>query len=121
MLNDKNWDLNEVGRTLNKAANLMDERGQAKFVTEDSDGRLCIQGAVYMAISGCSSYCDLGDDSPLSERCFAELNKHLPFNQLGFGDVVAVCHWNNDIKRTKDEAVNLMRTVAATCKSYQPA
>ncbi len=112
MLSNENWGLNEVGKTLNKAANLMDSLGIAKLTTQDSQGRVCIQGAVYMAISG---YANCAGDNDLADKCFKALADHLPPPQFSYSNVATVCGWNNDLNRTKDEAVNIMRTVARTC------
>jgi hypothetical protein len=118
MLNNENWGLNNVGQTLNKAANLMDQLGQARFVTRDTDGSVCIQGAVHMALTGSAH--NAGDEYELADKCFAELAKHLPSKTTYLSDIGNVCRWNNS-QSTKDEAVNLMRTVAQTCKAFQTA
>ncbi len=118
MLNNENWGLNEVGQTINKAANLMDQLGQAKWVTQDENGSVCIQGAIYMALTGSSH--DEGDHKELADECFAVLAEHLPHHSKHLGDVGNVCYWNNH-QSTKDEAVNLMRTAAQSCKAYQTA
>jgi hypothetical protein len=119
MLNNENWDLNEVGKTLNKAADLMDQLGHAKFLTQDANGSVCIQGAVYLALSGNTNgnANSAGKHLWLATQCFDALRKQLPtgdyVGQSALGDV---CHWNNNSARTKDETVNFMREVARTCK-----
>ena len=125
MLNNEAWGLNDVGRTLLKAANLMDERGQAKHTVEDQQGRLCIQGAVYMALTGNSSQ---AGKSGLDEKCFEALAEKIKkisdntaYKDDGCNNTAHVCSWNNRSKCTKEEAVNLMREVAYTCRAYETA
>src|SRR5882672_9738094 len=116
MLNNENWDLNEVGKTLNKAADIMDELGQAKYVTEAKDGSVCIQGAIYIILSGDAH--TPGEHEDLATQCFKVLRKQLPpvGDHVGWSAAGDVCHWNNDARRTKDEVVNFMREVARTQK-----
>jgi hypothetical protein len=121
MLNNENWDLNEVGKTLNKAADLMDRLGQAKHTTSDHKGAVCIQGAVYLALSGNPDCISTYKDQFTFDACFRALASHLPPRHEYQSTIGKVCDWNNDSARTKDEAVNFMRGVASTCKVHQTA
>ena len=118
MLNNKNWDLDEVGQTLNKAADLIEQYGHAKFTVQDAEGRMCIQGAVYMAINDNVDW----NDTPLSTKSFEALSSHLGLKfTFQHEALVNVCKWNNYEAQSKNEVLNLLRTVASKRKVYQPA
>ena len=85
-----------------KAANLIERRGHAKFVLEDSAGKLCIFGAINMSGTGVS-----WSNSLAGTELMGVLAK-----DLGGSDMQDVVRWNNQDNRTAREVVDLLRKVA---------
>jgi len=80
------------------AADLIEQRGHAKNILEDSNGSLCFVGALSMAVTGYSDAIDL--------RVGIGIQKMFPF--IGQNPV----DWNNAPERTKEEVVSAMRACA---------
>lgn len=114
MLYDPNTGLDEVGRALMSAYNILKERGHAKHALETPDGRVCLVGAVNMATTGRPgpSYFmrPSVEELKLNAKCMDKLEK-----QSGMY-IYGLVAWNNDPERTQDEVLKLFYDVAQTCK-----
>lgn len=113
MLQNPAWE-NETSRILKQAADLIDERGLAKFRQLDGQGRLCLHGAISMAIYG-----TVYEGGPECRTAGAAVGRFLKnrgdegWSEFGQAD------WNNKPDRTKEEVVNALR--GAACMVTQEA
>ncbi len=107
MLYDPKSELNLIGRKLYEAANYMDEHGHAKRILMDIEGRVCLLGAISMAVDGTKD-----GISDLVSQCENACAKH---SGVSIGILV---DWNNAPERTKDEVVNLLKETAMKCKQF---
>jgi hypothetical protein len=99
-------------RVLLKAADLIEQRGWAQGRFEDADGRLCIHGAIHVAVSGLAVRNDRDRDS-LSTAAWHQFREYLLVEgverelvRLGF------MFWNDSPKRTQKEVVQALREAA---------
>jgi hypothetical protein len=89
--------LDETGKLFLKAAALIEDRGLARGVAQDSRGRLCIVGALNLAHGG------EAHDSSCPLRTFERF-------QDATGQMLRT--WNDQRGRTKEEVVAKLRAVA---------
>lgn len=103
MLYDPQWEQKQKTESwrvaLLKAADLIDEHGHAKRVFIDRKGRMCVVGAISMAVYG----------DPL--RYGSESGEACEWFKLAIGQQ-GICDWNNHKERTKEEVVAKLRKVA---------
>lgn len=117
MLSRIEWDkkpeyAEEWRNILSRAADLIDARGLAKCIQEDSEGRLCIHGAITLADKKPLYWTSLDPDSDLSKACEGICNY---LHAQGWGEGVSkrgAAYWNNRPERTKDEVVEALRNAA---------
>lgn len=88
---------------LAKAADLIDERGHCKRVSEDLDGRLCVYGALRKATE------QFVDQDRVFGAAAERISEHLG------GDLVAI--WNDYPERTKEEVVSALRSAAEAARA----
>lgn len=122
MLHNPLNDYNEVGQTLIKAANYMDEHGHCKHILEDHTGRVCLIGALYSVIFDSPNPSWIGINSEqvdCFDACIESLySKNLQDNKIRqdyespTSSHTSLVDWNNDKDRKKDEVVALFRAVA---------
>jgi len=106
MLYNKDWDtpLTAVGKALMAGADLIEKHGLAKFVRQDSNGKLCFLGALDM-VEGYSE----DDHSKASKALVAALGLTTLRDPRS-----AAADWNNKLERTAQEVVDAMRLAART-------
>lgn len=98
----------KVSTVCAKAAKLIEERGLAKAVLVDREGRLCINGAVNLVLNGDPHI--WGDlDSPARRFLAARPT-------IVRGRYYDVAVWNNRPKTTKSQVVGFLRRAAAAAK-----
>jgi hypothetical protein len=83
-----------------KAAELIETHGHTKRCVQDDRGRICMMGAINMAITG-----NAGTSSPLAEECLGALPHRAP---VSFNDGNLV---------TKEDVIYLLRIGAKLCMS----
>jgi hypothetical protein len=90
---------------LTRAADLIDERGHCKGRNEDSDGRLCVYGAMREASD---AFVDAEYAFGLAAARFSQ--------HIGY-DLVAL--WNDDELRTEEEVLDALRGAAEAARAEQ--
>src|SRR5258708_2711782 len=98
--------------TIEHAANLILERGLAKREYEDVHGQLCVIGALWMS--------KRGKVPGSSTDRFACLKMYQIENAVEHGlnnNLATLTKWNDDVMRTTDEVVALLRKVARDASS----
>jgi hypothetical protein len=117
MLYDKKWDKIEVAPVeqwrldLLKAADLIEQRGHARWMLEDCEGKLCIGGAINFVVTGQADWL-MSNNGLLyynmpDRVCIMRSRLHCACG----GDLV---NWNNHRDRTKAEVVAKLREVASS-------
>lgn len=112
MLYDPKWEITvapvETWRaTLLKAADLIRERGLAKYTQQDKNRSVCIQGAISIALSG-RVHCDN------AEYCEATkiLGRYLVARGERGASEKGNAYWNNTPERTADEVIAALEGAA---------
>lgn len=108
---------------LTEAADLMEEHGYAKDYYVTVDGRMCVQGAIYMAATGkpdpaFHTLADVAISSVSIKEAFDKLAAfivgHRGFENLhSYGSANMLADWNNATARTQEEVVSALRECAA--------
>jgi hypothetical protein len=88
---------------LEKAADVIDERGHCKGKLIDSSGRVCITGAICFAINGYAGGRPVGG---ITQYLHAVIGR----------DVIS---WNDAPERTAAEVTSTMRAVAAVLRAQE--
>lgn len=110
---------------LDKAADLIEERGHAKRVHVTKRGCLCSAGAMYAA-AGIEPV--QGQRAPDSWQTWrAELDYDVMRAYDWFGDwlkrsgvdITDAVQWNDKVKRTKEEVVSTLRAAAEAARAEQ--
>lgn len=101
-------------QVLERAADLIEERGWAQGQYEDPDGCLCTIGAVRVAIAGSVNLNDFTpDQGRLLKRCWPVLDERIaatnPDNWVGPYRGPVVADWNDTYAKTADEVVAVLR------------
>jgi hypothetical protein len=116
MLSDPNWDLDETGRAMVKAADVIRDQGLCKFVLEDDRKRHCFYGAIMVALCG-----DIMRPSEQIRRGFefGEIahrvtryrhDGYLPNNLKSHHAALSACvMWNNLPSTTAEEVEQALR------------
>jgi hypothetical protein len=105
-----------VGDFLNTAADLINKRGLSKYITQDGDNRVCIQGAFNVVATG-RHYTPTAEPEIYLQAREAVKNHILSLvvvENVWPGNWGTICAWNNAHDRTKSEVVNMLRKVAQT-------
>jgi hypothetical protein len=99
---------NPVVKVLYDAADLIDQRGLAKGIRRDSEGRLCLHGAIEFAMTGTA-----WSSGEKHKEVSRHVRKYLEHN-LGFVGLTdyGCAEWNNAPERTKQEVVDALRGAA---------
>jgi hypothetical protein len=116
MLYDPKWEVFAPAKPLDlwrslllEAAKIMDERGKCERVYRDCRGRVCVRGALHIALDGHpDDVCRPGPQEALKRAEFALCAT------LGVSNIWDAATWNNDRNRTKDEVVAVLRKAAAS-------
>lgn len=100
---------------LMQAANVIRQRGLAKGTQEDELGRVCLHGAINVALTG-TSFDDDDDDDPdcASSRACRAVYEYLRLQ--GVSEALTSpggsAYWNNRPERTKDEVIAALENAA---------
>lgn len=110
MLYDKRWDdkvkapavkeLEPWQRTIYKMIDVLNERGWCQHLLENSEGQVCIYGALNTVIGGSPAYCGEGQK-------WRKVS-HAIHNHVG----TDAAFWNNMKGRTKGQIINMLKEVA---------
>ena len=92
-----------------RAAEIVRERGLAKWQLEDTDGRVCIHGAIRIAAYGHSAGAGIGPEE--IESCQA-LCKYLRQTDAKGIHGYGAAEWNNEPGRTADEVIAALEGAA---------
>ena len=98
MLYDKRWELDEVGKVLDAAADYIEGYGWCQYKLEDGRGRACLMGALLRVWS----------DETIEHR-YAVLDRLAGL--LG-RSVNSIALWNDAPGRTKEEVIAALRGAA---------
>jgi hypothetical protein len=103
--------VDEVGQVLLKAADLIKERGLAKGTQRDTDGSLCVHGAISVALFG--EPWKVGGDTEPEERLGAFLASiNAPLLRTHALAVIVCDYWNNAPERTQEEVIAALEAAA---------
>jgi len=96
-----------------RAAEIVRERGLAKYIQEDSFGSVCIHGAISIAANGrahvaADEFPSSGLECEACEAVCAYLRRSGANNIWGFG----AANWNNESYRTADEVIAALEGAA---------
>ncbi len=93
MLYDPKHDLDQVGKVMYRAADLLEERGWCRNTLWNEKGEMCILGAIQTVAN-------------ISDGVEKRLSRYLgvPFFNM--------VKWNNDICSSKEEVITLLREAA---------
>lgn len=87
-----------------KAAKVIEKRGHAKRILEDEHGRVCLNGAINLALHGDPQF------GPDSTRIPAEHKAaQRVFRAMGFQDEWDAVMWNNAKRRRKRDVLARLR------------
>jgi hypothetical protein len=115
MLYDPMNDYTPEGRTLLKAARHIEEHGHCKHALSDSEGRVCLIGAVNMAVLEVDSLSDYtkihgnNDKTDIVSKCLGILSDKLRVDHNAGGTISG---WNNKRERTAEEVIDLLKDCA---------
>jgi hypothetical protein len=104
---------------LEKAADLLEERGHCKNTQVAKDGSLCAHGAINMAYSIRTNTPYRFDSNHIEEVGKASLAVARYLNNIGVMSSIAhpkwggLAYWNNAWSRTATEVIDAMRTAAS--------
>jgi len=114
MLYDKKWDdkfaeLQAQRAALHQAADLIEKHGHAKYALRNSEGRLCLLGAINMAVTG-----DPLHELPASCKLYCKVDEVVKKNRpdFPFHRFNHAVDWNNAPERKPEEVIALLREAA---------
>jgi hypothetical protein len=114
MLYNKEWERpsNPVSDVLLKAAELIAQKGHAKYTRLDySTGSMCLLGAIDAAQGNNPDRST--QDTPLTMKATLAIAKTLGLHLNPFEDArYPAVRWNNDGKRTAQEVIDTLRLAA---------
>lgn len=93
-----------------KAANLIEERGLAKELLQDSDGSLCVRGAMFQVLMGDPFKWPHRLGSTAEQIETWRTTERLIEAEVGYEDVA---DWNNEEDTTQDDVVQVLRKIAS--------
>ena len=103
----------DTREVLLKAADLVEERGLAKFTQEDKSGAVCVQGAIQIALYGRPFSNDWSPEATAANVVFGKYVKaNGPDPERALDNGSGNAHWNNMPTRTKEEVVAALRGAA---------
>jgi hypothetical protein len=95
-------------QVLREAAKIIEERGHCKDKLFDCDGRVCMAGAINVALTGQASYYGTRDRTcDLLERVGSHLTSL--YKRRTFNGPNAAVFWNNEKKRKASEVISALR------------
>jgi phage tail tape-measure protein len=100
---------NPIIKALYDAADIIEQRGLAKGIRQDSEGRVCLRGAISIAVNGrafCVTEMDVWIGGAV-QRYLRQRLGYAPTSNWGCAS------WNNTPERTKDEVVAALRETAS--------
>jgi|SRR5882672_582031 len=118
MLYDPKNDYDDIGKTLLKTADYLEEHGHCKGSFSDLQGRVCLYGALNIVIYGISNrhnmsvgrFNSLKTETVLWYSCSeAIVEAHIKLTRDIEGSVV---DWNDAVDRTPDQVIDLVRFAA---------
>ena|SRR5713226_7489231 len=112
MLYDPIHDYDEVGRTLLKAANYIDEHGQCKGRLQDANGAVCAYGALHATLFGKADISPDEWDIILQNTPEQHRLESLCSMALLNETETLLSVWNDASSRTKDEVTDMFRRAA---------
>lgn len=109
--------LDEAGLLLNKAADIMERLGMARWTVQDGAGRVCVMGALNLADHGSPHYCKKRYTIDWSKQGLRALRfAEDPYVQAVRRTWDEVGQepwlWNNEVARDTHEVVSAMRKAA---------
>jgi hypothetical protein len=102
-----------IERIMRDAADLIDQRGLTKGELCDSEGRLCLRGAVLVAAGAMVTSEPEVMVTTTAEWAYPGSTVALVYDverRLGFADDGSAVAWNNDPERTGTEVSDLLRS-----------
>lgn len=99
--------LDYIGQILLNAADLIERRGHTKNVRQDAAGRICLHGAIGLAITGDALWMEPAEFT-VTERLHDFRPDVGTFSYYGW----EVAKWNNMPERTAEEVIALLRGAA---------
>ena len=107
----------ELHEILDKAADLMTERGFCKRIEEDHHGRVCLVGAINLVTIGTAITMPNEDGEKAISFCGNLLYGRFS-SPIGLMDRSPV-YWNNMSERTEAEVVDFLREAAIAAKELE--
>lgn len=116
MLYDPKWEVETETKTvepwrlvLRKAADIVRERGLAKWTQRATDGSVCIQGAISIAACG-----EPYGDGPLYCEATRAVTRQLIERGVVTKDILSYgnAEWNNKKERTVEEVIDVLEAAA---------
>lgn len=95
----------QVGRILDRAADVIEQRGWAQHILMDLSGRVCTRQALHIAARGETSFFGLWSETHLVAKAETRLMQH-----IGLG--MAVPTWNDTRGITKNDVLAELRAAA---------
>lgn len=113
MLYNQDWDRKpkSVSDVLLKAADLLEQRGHAKFIRVHPNGSMCFLGALEVAQGYEGGYRSPGGDGPLTREAALVTAKVLGLT-VCYTPYIRIADWNNLPERTAQEVIDAMRLAA---------
>lgn len=100
----------ELHETLDKAADVMTERGQAKRTFKDPIGRVCLVGAIAVALGyEANDYFPVRWETRFCNVLFGKLHDENP-------DQMPAITWNDQPETTEGEVIDFLRQAAIAAK-----
>lgn len=113
MLYNQEWEKKSspVADLLNRAADILDQRGHVKGGLINSEGNLCALGSLLKADGRTDTEIVFSGLTPLVEEAVKQIAANL--EPQPHGPSYSICSWNNKPETTKETVVNKFREVAA--------
>ncbi|SRR5258706_12482566 len=121
MLYDPNKDYNPVGLNLLASAKYLEEHGHCKQYLE-MGGKVCLQGALQAVIYGKPCRWEWlkepwDEEHKMIVSCLEALDKAKAFPSDYDSPLGRLVQWNNALKTTEQEVIDLFREAAELCKA----
>jgi hypothetical protein len=102
-----------------KAADYIKEHGHAKLTLKDSEGRVCLLGALLTVTTG-SAYGGSSAEDRVADAAMDLLGMRLKEGNKPASAIDAI-DWNNAEERTAEEVINLLKETGESLKAKEPA
>ena len=103
---------NPVIKALYDAADIVEQRGLAKRTQQDSEGRVCLHGAISIAVNG-RAFCVTEMDARIGGAVKRYLRQRLGYVPTSDSSDWGCARWNNAPERTQVEVVAALRETAS--------